>query len=213
MDRSEYMQAWSRNHGGARLAAAVRIWLTLAHFVAWPLVRLRISADWVTAAAVAIALMAPWLASMGRVAVAACLIAISGLLDSLDGAVAVMSGGGSRWGAMLDALGDRISDAAFVATLWVVGAPAWIAFIALALAWLHEYARARAGGLGIDDVLLLTVAERPTRVIVCVMFLVAGAVHSGWPWGALGATVLGVVGLFGFIQYMHALRSALTSSH
>ena len=42
---------------------------------------------------------------------AALLVGASGLLDNLDGAVAVLSGRTSRWGFVLDSGCDRLADA------------------------------------------------------------------------------------------------------
>ncbi|HEX6919692.1 MAG TPA: CDP-alcohol phosphatidyltransferase family protein, partial [Actinomycetes bacterium] len=65
------------------------------------------------------------------------------------------------------------------------------------LMFLQEYARARAGAAGLTEVGVITVWERPTRVIVTAAFL-ASAALLGEPWAALGAWAwvgLGVVGL------------------
>ena len=213
MDRTAYLQQWSRLHGGARPTGIVGGWLTLVHAVAAPMVRLRVPPDAVTVLGLLIACSAPLLASLGvgGALAAALVIALSGLFDSLDGAVAVMTGRVSRWGAVLDAVADRISDAAFVATLWVVGAPAGVCVAAVAVCWLQEYARARAGGAGMTEVGVLTLNERPTRVVVVVMFLLAGVARPedtpGWP--TLGAWALVGLGVIGLVQLLVVIRRTL----
>lgn len=213
MDRATYLQQWSTLHGGAHPTGIVGGWLRVVHSVASPLARLRVPPDAVTALGLLIACSAPVLASQGRggVLAAALVIALSGLIDSLDGAVAVMTGRVTRWGAVLDAVADRISDAAFVTALWVVGAPAPVCVAAVALCWLQEYARARAGGAGMGEVGVLTVNERPTRVIVVVMFLLASVARpEDEPgWAALGAWALVVLGVIGFAQLLVVVRRAL----
>lgn len=63
-------------------------------------------------------------AAGGRWPLAAVAVAVAaGLLDNLDGAVAILAGRTSRWGFVLDSLADRLSDAAYVAALWLLGAP------------------------------------------------------------------------------------------
>jgi CDP-diacylglycerol--glycerol-3-phosphate 3-phosphatidyltransferase len=213
MDRDTYLQQWSTLHGGARPTGVVGGWLRIVHVVASPLARWRVPPDAVTLLGLLIACTAPLLASLGRwgVLAAALVIALSGLVDSLDGAVAVMTGRTSRWGAVLDAVADRISDAAFVATLWVVGAPAPVCVAAVALCWLQEYARARAGGAGMTEVGVLTVNERPTRVIVVVMSLLATVARPDDDpgWATLGAWALVGLGVIGLVQLLVVIRRTL----
>jgi phosphatidylglycerophosphate synthase len=213
MDRATYLQQWSTLHGGARPTGVVGGWLRIVHAVASPLARLRVPPDAVTLLGLLIACSAPLLASLGRwgVLAAALVIALSGLFDSLDGAVAVMTGRTSRWGAVLDAVADRISDAVFVATLWVVGAPASVCVAAVGLCWLQEYARARAGGAGMTEVGVLTVNERPTRVVVIVMFLLASVARPGDDpgWATLGAWALVGLGVIGLVQVLVVIRRTL----
>ncbi len=213
MDRATYFAQWSTLHGGARPTGVVGGWLTLVHVVARPLVKLRVPPDVVTILGLLIALGAPWLASLGRggVLAAALIVALSGLFDSLDGAVAVMTGRTSTWGAVLDAVSDRVSDAAFVAALWVVGAPAGMCVAALLLCWLQEYTRARAGAAGMTEVGVLTVNERPTRVIVVAMFLLASAARPADDpnWATLGAGLLVVLGVVGLVHLLVVVRRRL----
>jgi phosphatidylglycerophosphate synthase len=213
MDRDTYLQQWSTLHGGARPTGIVGGWLRIVHAVAAPLARLRVPPDGVTLLGLLIACSAPLLASLGRwgVLAAALVIALSGLFDSLDGAVAVMTGRTSRWGAVLDGVADRISDAVFVATLWVVGAPAGGCVAAVGLCWLQEYARARAGGAGMTEVGVLTLDERPTRVVVVVMFLLASVARPDDDpgWATLGAWALVGLGVIGLVQVLVVIRRTL----
>jgi len=69
-----------------------------------------------------------------------------------------------------------------------------------ALMGLQEYARARAGAAGMAEVGVITVWERPTRVVVTAMFLLGAGIYVGqgaaWAtWGAWAWLGLGVVGL------------------
>jgi phosphatidylglycerophosphate synthase len=213
MDRDTYLQQWSTLHGGAHPTGIVGGWLRIVHAVAAPLARLRVPPDGVTLLGLLVACSAPLLAPLGRwgVLAAALVIALSGLFDSLDGAVAVMTGRTSRWGAVLDAVADRISDAVFVATLWVVGAPAGACVAAVALCWLQEYARARAGGAGMTEVGILTFDERPTRVVVVVMFLLASVARPDDDpgWATLGVWALVGLGVIGLVQVLAVIRRTL----
>ena len=95
---------------------------------------------------------------------------VASAFDSLDGAVARASGTASPFGAFLDSLTDRYSEAVIFVPLllffaahqqpWLVVACA----AALVGSLLVSYARARAEGLGVDcEVGLL---QRPERVIL-----------------------------------------------
>lgn len=213
MDRATYLQQWSTGHGRARPTGVVGGWLTVVHAVASPLARRAVPPDAVTGAGLLVACSAPLLAGRGAggVLLAALVIALSGLIDSLDGAVAVMTGRTSSWGAVLDGVADRVSEAAFVATLWVVGAPGELCVAAVALGWLQEYARARAGAAGMTEVGVLTVNERPTRVIVVVMFSLASVARPGDDpgWATLGAAALVVLGMIGLTQLLVVVRRRL----
>lgn len=215
MDRATYLRRWSQLHGGADPSGRwVGGWLTVVHGAAAPLVRLRVPPDLVTLLGLAVALTAPLLAARGGAGLvaAALVVALSGLVDSLDGAVAVMTGRVTRWGAVLDAVVDRVSDAAFVAALWAAGAPGPVCVAAAGLGGLQEYLRARAGAAGMREVGVLTVNERPTRVVVVAMFLLAAAVRpSDDPgWAQLGAWTLVATGAVGLVQLLVVVHRRLS---
>jgi len=93
------------------------------------------------------------------------------MLDMVDGAVARIRGGSSRFGAVLDSTLDRVADAAvFGALLWWFAGPGHsrplllAALLCLVLGSLISYVRARAEGAGMRcDVGLV---ERPQRLTI-----------------------------------------------
>ena len=92
-----------------------------------------------------------------------------------------------------------------LASLAVLGAPAWMCALGGTLMFLQEFTRARAAAAGQTEVGVVTVWERPTRVIVTASFLVATAV-LGNPWPALGAAVwvgLGALGVGQLLVVVH----------
>ena len=97
---------------------------------------------------------------------ASVLVGLSGLLDSLDGALAIGTGRASRRGFVLDSVVDRLTEAAYACALWAAGAPGWLAVVFGALCWLPDYLRARAGQAGVTETGALSVWERPTRVVM-----------------------------------------------
>jgi CDP-diacylglycerol--glycerol-3-phosphate 3-phosphatidyltransferase len=133
---------------------------------------------------------------------------VAGLLDNLDGAVAVLRGRVSAYGTVLDSTSDRVSDLCLVAALWAAGAPALAGVLGGSLMVVQEYVRASAAAAGMRDVGVVTVWERPTRVIVTSTFLAAAALR-GDPWPALGAWAWVVLGVVGVVQLGVVVRRRL----
>jgi len=215
LDREQYFDRWAELHGGydprsSRLSSA---WLTVAYTMARPLAAARVSPDLVTMLGAGISLLAVYLASLGGrwVLGAAVVVAVSGLADNLDGAVAVMTGRTSRWGFVLDSVVDRVSDGLYLVALWMVGAPAWVCVLAGALMGLQEYTRARAGNAGMSEIGVVTVWERPTRVITTAMFLLGAGIYvtDAPGWATVGAAVWAVLGVVGLLQLLVVVRRRL----
>ncbi|OMC09919.1 phosphatidylinositol phosphate synthase [Mycobacterium sp. SP-6446] len=137
------------------------------------------------------------------------------LFDMLDGAMARERGGGTRFGAVLDATCDRISDGAvFCGLLW------WIAFglhdkllavatlICLVTSQVIPYvkARAEASGLRGDGGII----ERPERLII----VLVGAGLSDLPvyplpWALpVAMWLLAAASLVTCVQRLHRARSS-----
>jgi phosphatidylglycerophosphate synthase len=172
LSREDYLAAWSRWHGGTGTESPlVRGWLSIAYALARPLAGLPPVV--VTALGLAMAALAVWPAAAGGLwlIVAGVLVGLSGLLDSLDGALAIGTGRASRRGFVLDSVVDRLTEAAYAAALWAAGAPGWLAVGFGALCWLPDYLRARAGQAGVAETGALSVWERPTRVAMTGMTL------------------------------------------
>ena len=204
LTRDDYFRRWSALHGGydPRSSRWATGWLAIVHAAARPFAVLRVPPDVITLLGLIVAGAAVWAASGGArwCLLAAAVVVASALVDGLDGAVAVMTDRTTRWGFVLDSVVDRVSDSLFRVALWVVGAPAWACVAAGALMMLQEYARARAGGAGMSEVGVVTVWERPTRVVVTAMFLLGAGLYVGasgqWAtWGSWAWLGLGVVGL------------------
>lgn len=122
---------------------------------------------------------------MGHLLVGGVVITLFVLFDMLDGAMARARGGGSRWGAVLDATCDRVADGAIFAGL------AWWAIVTETHRWLfaatliclvtsqvisYAKARAEASGLNGDGGLI----ERPDRLVI--VLVGAGVTGMGVPW-------------------------------
>ncbi|MDU0291717.1 CDP-alcohol phosphatidyltransferase family protein [Saccharothrix longispora] len=214
--RSSEVEGWSRLHGhdvsGNRLAVA---WIGLVHVLAGRVHR--VPPDVLSAAGVVTAAGAVGVAlAGGRWALPACaLVVLSGLLDGVDGAVALRTGRARPLGAVVDAVGDRVADTCLVVLLVVLGGPGWLAAAVGASVFLHEYARARAQGVGMVGAGAITAAERPTRVVVAAVACLGAGVWpggtpwTGWSWGAVCLVLWAATAVVGGAHLAVALRREL----
>jgi phosphatidylglycerophosphate synthase len=106
------------------------------------------------------------------------LILIGGIFDMLDGIVARTGGKTTRFGAFLDSVLDRYSDAfLFLAIAWYFAkngntAGIFISLGTLVGAFLISYTRARAEGLG--ESCYTGIMERPERIILLIFGTITG---------------------------------------
>jgi phosphatidylglycerophosphate synthase len=215
LTQEEYLAAWARWHGGADPAARglVRGWLGLSYRLARPVAGLPPLAATALGLLVAAAAVVPALAGGAWLVVAGVLVGLSGLLDSLDGALAIATGRASRRGFVLDSIVDRLTEAAYAAALWAAGTPGWLAVAFGALCWLPDYLRARAGQAGVRETGALSVWERPTRVAMAGLTLGGAGVVSALDVAPLvvtaGTAAGALLGVVGFAQLAVQFRAAL----
>ena len=212
---------WSSLHGGVRPSPVVRGWLRMVRILASGPV-LRIPPDVLSLAGVA-ALAGAWVVVVfagdhGGPAVAVLLIVAAGVLDGLDGAVALRTGRARPLGAVVDSVADRIGDAVLGGVLLALGAALGWVLATVALVLLLEYVRARAQAVGMPGVGAVTVAERPTRLIVVavaaggVAVSPAGVPVLGWGWADTLAVTWTVVGVVGMGQLLRGVRKSMPPS-
>jgi phosphatidylglycerophosphate synthase len=215
-----YAEEWAALHGGVdprRARPEVRRYLRGAYEVGRVLTRLRVPPLAVTVAGLVLALATPAFAVRHGwwPLLSAGLVLASAAVDSLDGAVALISSRTTPLGYLCDGLADRVVEACWLAALWLVGAPGWVVTICLALSWLHEYVRARAIGAGMTEIGAVTVAERPTRVTFVAIGLTFAALggSSGRDmavgFATLFTAVWAPVALAGLVQLLIAVFRGL----
>lgn len=215
-DRSGYLQRWATLHGGYLPAPASLAgrWLSLAHTAARPLAARGVSPDVLTLWGVLLSAAVPAIAGHGGhwPLLAVAVVVVSGLVDNLDGAVAVLSGRTTRWGFVLDSLADRLSDALYLLALWLLGAPGPVCVAGGGLMVLQEYARARAGNAGMGEIGVVTVWERPSRVILTAFLLLGCGLLPSWADGIAtsGALAWVCLGAAGLTQLLVVVRRTLT---
>ncbi|MGJ0121356.1 phosphatidylinositol phosphate synthase [Williamsia sp. MIQD14] len=122
---------------------------------------------------------------MGHLLAGALVIWLFVMFDMIDGAMARERGGGTRFGAVLDATCDRIADGAIFAALgwWCLQTedhPTLFVgmMICLVTSQVISYAKARAEASGLDGNGGLI--ERPERLII--ILVGAGFSELGMPW-------------------------------
>lgn len=207
MTWDEYATAWSRLHGGFDPRAGsvfvrgwVRLAFTLGSRLAWA------GPTWVTLAGLVLCVAVPFAGLLPGAA----LVLLAALADTLDGAVAVLSGRATRLGYVIDSVADRVGEAAWLTAFFLGGAQAWVVVAAGAASWLHEYARARATAAGMSDIGAVTVAERPTRILITIFgLLVAGLAGHAAVVLTAGAAVWLALAVIGLVQLAVAIRRAI----
>ena len=121
----------------------------------------------------------------GWIRLGGALLLASGIVDTLDGAVARKTGQVTRFGAFYDSTLDRVGDGAtFMGiAVWLLTTPeevAWrnwaiaVCILAIVASMLVSYARARAEGLGLEC--KVGIAQRAERIVgLGVLSVVVGA--------------------------------------
>lgn len=215
-DRDGYFDRWSVLHGGYDPRTGnpwLRGWLTMTYRIARPLARRGVPPDVLTMSSIwfAAAVFVP--ADLGGrwALLAGWLLVASGLLDTLDGCVAVLEERSTRWGYVLDSAVDRVNDAVYLAAVVSVGAPIELAIACGFLFFFMEYVRARAGNAGGDEVGRVTLAERPNRVIFLAASILLGGVFPGHSdlVATTGMALITAMTLIAVVQLLVAVRRQL----
>ncbi len=112
------------------------------------------------------------------VTVAVLLILLSGFLDSIDGIVARKAGLESKFGAFLDSVLDRYSDAVIIFSMVVSNlCSAWIGLLAMIGFLMMSYMRARGEALGASSA-GAGIMERAERLLALSLTLIASSIVS-----------------------------------
>lgn len=170
MTKNEFYLAWSKLHGDAKIAGIVKGWLIISFSTSKALARIRITPNALTI----LGLVFGVLLYMNANAIWAPLILVISLIcDGVDGSLAIITGKSSKWGALLDSVVDRFTEFFWILALYSLGVDSKILIAVLILASAQEYLRARAGGVGLTQVGVVTLAERPVRASFVFVALVA----------------------------------------
>ena len=140
--------------------------------------RLKVRPIAVTFLGLMLAGVAAYLVTVNELMWAGVILAISGSLDSIDGALARMSGAASASGALLDSVVDRTAEGIMLLGVLILALDtndtslATLVYIAFAGSMLVSYVAARSQSLGSQQV--VGIMTRPERIIVLTVGLLVG---------------------------------------
>ena len=170
MNKSEFLSTWSKIHGDAQVTGIVKGWLNISYLITKPLAKIRISPNGLTIFGLVFGVL---LYLNSQSIWAPILLVLSLICDGLDGSLAIITGKSSKWGAILDSVIDRLTEVFWVLALYSLGINLNLLIAVLILSTVQEYLRARAGGVGVVEVGVVTYAERPVRASFVFIALIA----------------------------------------
>ena len=170
MTKDEFFLAWSKLHGDAKVSGIVKGWLSISFTISKALAKMRVTPNALTILGLVFGIL---LYMNSNTIWAPLILVISLICDGVDGSLAIITRQSSKWGALLDSVVDRLTEVFWVLALYSLGVDSKILITVLILASTQEYLRARAGGVGLKQVGVVTVAERPVRASFIFIALVA----------------------------------------
>ena len=204
LSKDEFKAKWSSLHSDAETTGIVGAWLNISYRFGLICTLLRISPNALTmlgllgAVATAVTAQTAW---------AILFLVFSLFCDGIDGSVAIFQHRESKFGATLDSVVDRISEALWFYALYAIGVPAWSPITLWSVAAFQEYARAKLVSLGVSDIGVVTPAERPVRASFLFIVLILNQLDMP------GATELSiaflVLQIYSFVSVVRFSRSRL----
>ena len=169
MKKDEFFSIWGRLHGDANISGIVKGWLSISYVVVKPLSKARVTPNILTMFGLLFGVL---LYANAETFWAPALLVLSLICDGIDGSLAIITNKSTKWGAILDSTVDRLTEIFWVLALYKIGADLKLLIIVLLAASVQEYVRARAAGLGVSEVGIVTFAERPVRAsFVFIVFI------------------------------------------
>ena len=174
LSRTEFFAEWSRLHGGAEIKGIVRAWLSISFTVTTALKAIRITPNGITYISLLCGVLFLYFIDSHW---AIAFLVLSLMADGLDGSLAIITRRVTRWGAALDAVIDRTVESLWAIGLFMLGADWEWVLLAWLAAFSQEYMRARAAGLGVHEVGVVTISERPIRASLIFIVLIGRVFH------------------------------------
>lgn len=163
--------------------------------------KIKVNPNYLTILGLLIALLSAYMFAKSNLLLGGALIAISGLLDIIDGAVARNNSGATKFGGFLDSTTDRFADAFILIGIIYGGFVNWVfGILALHASLTVSYVRARAEVEGVSCG--IGVAERAERLVI----LMAGAflgVIFGSDIMTIAVIIIMILGYFTVLQRVY----------
>ncbi|WP_157975153.1 hypothetical protein [Glycomyces dulcitolivorans] len=147
------------------------------------------------------------------------LIALTAMCDASYTLLAARSTSLSRRVLVLEPLAARLSEACWLLSLWLLGAPGWAVVVTGALCWMYILTRMRARQVGLNDLGMTTLGERSVREVVvalgfgaCGVIAVAGGGQfAEWTEGVATITITAwmLLAALGLLQLVIVVSAAL----
>ena len=173
MSQAEFFKVWSKLHGDAQITGIVKLWLQISFTLVKPLSYLKITPNLLSISGL---IFGMFLYLNAQDSWAVLLLIASLICDGIDGSLAIITNKASKWGAALDSILDRTTEVFWALAFISIGADERLVIAALIFASAQEYLRARAGGLGLTEVGVVSICERPVRASILFIALIAFAI-------------------------------------
>jgi len=154
-----------------------KIFGSLLNSIARFLNSMGLSPDMITILGVLGNFLAAWFIANGNLFTGGLLVLGFGLFDAIDGSMARLQGGETKFGAFLDSVLDRYSELAIFFGILIFSLRSsnplncFLVFLAAAGSVLVSYVRARAQSLGVDTKIgILTRVERYLVIVPSLLF-------------------------------------------
>ena len=180
------------------------------------LARAGVGANAVTVFGAALTIAGGALIAMDRPLAALVVLLVGTFSDTLDGAIARATGGGTRAGAFLDSTADRLADAAILGGTAALGFALgfgllfWAGLLGLVGSSLVPYVRAKAESLGVSAT--VGPAPREARIVILLLGLAAWAFFGENELYLIAVLIVALLALITFVQRVAVTARALDAT-
>jgi archaetidylinositol phosphate synthase len=164
------------------LAGMRKYFKSIVRPVAYSMARAGISGNQITLAGLILSVVFVTLIYLKHPLTALIVMALSSLMDALDGEVARIRGEQGPRGGFLDSTVDRLEDTLFISSLYLLGFPPFLVSILVGLSLTTSYIRAKAESLGLklEGRGIIERGERLLMVFLVILLRLLNPLVSHW---------------------------------